>query len=83
VDYVLFSDSAVKAATNLHQWYVTISSGKKGIHVFTTDKAGLRENTTRSGVARWRWMPWRETKMPARSPSGTSKKRYAAAPSAK
>src|SRR5665213_3036307 len=30
VDYVLFSDSAVKAATNEQQWYVTISRGRKG-----------------------------------------------------
>ncbi len=49
VDYVLFSDSAVKAATNRQQWYVTISRGKKGIHIFTTDKAELRANITRSG----------------------------------
>jgi conjugative relaxase-like TrwC/TraI family protein len=49
VDYVLFSDSAVKAATNSQQWYVTISRGKKGINIFTTDKEELRENITRSG----------------------------------
>jgi conjugative relaxase-like TrwC/TraI family protein len=49
VDYVLFSDSAVKAATNNQQWYVTISRGKKGIHIFTGDKEQLRENITRSG----------------------------------
>ncbi len=49
VDYVLFSDSAVKAATNNQQWYVTISRGKKGIHIFTCDKEQLRENITRSG----------------------------------
>jgi hypothetical protein len=49
VDYVLFSDSAVKAATNNQQWYVTISRGKKGIHIFTCDKAELRENITRGG----------------------------------
>jgi conjugative relaxase-like TrwC/TraI family protein len=49
VDYVLFSDSAVKAATNNQQWYVTISRGKKGIHIFTGDKKALRENITRSG----------------------------------
>ncbi|HUA68391.1 MAG TPA: MobF family relaxase [Candidatus Saccharimonadales bacterium] len=49
VDYVLFSDSAVKAATNNQQWYVTISRGKKGIHIFTTDKEQLRENITRGG----------------------------------
>jgi hypothetical protein len=49
VEYVLFSDSAAKAATNQQQWYVTISRGKKGIHIFTTDKEQLRENITRSG----------------------------------
>jgi ATP-dependent exoDNAse (exonuclease V) alpha subunit len=49
VDYVLFSDSAVKAATNNQQWYVTISRGKKGIQILTCDKEGLRENITRSG----------------------------------
>ena len=37
-----------KAATNQQQWYVTISRGKKGIHIFTTDKEQLRENITRS-----------------------------------
>jgi ATP-dependent exoDNAse (exonuclease V) alpha subunit len=49
VNYVLFSDSAAKAATNNQQWYVTISRGKKGIQIFTTDKEELRENITRSG----------------------------------
>jgi len=49
VDYVLFSDSTMKAATNNQQWYVTISRGKKGIHIFTGDKEQLRDNITRSG----------------------------------
>ena len=49
VDYVLFSVSAVKAATNNQQWYVTISRGKKGINIFTADKEELRDNITRSG----------------------------------
>jgi ATP-dependent exoDNAse (exonuclease V) alpha subunit len=49
VNYVLFSDSAAKAATNNQQWYVTISRGKKGIQIFTCDKEELRENITRSG----------------------------------
>ncbi len=48
VDHVLFSDSLAKAATNQQQWYVTISRGKKGIYIFTTDKEQLRENITRS-----------------------------------
>jgi conjugative relaxase-like TrwC/TraI family protein len=49
VDYVLFSDSTVKAATNAQQWYVTISRGRRGIRIFTPDKEQLRENVTRSG----------------------------------
>jgi conjugative relaxase-like TrwC/TraI family protein len=49
VDYVLFSDSAVKPATNAQQWYVTISRGRRGIRIFTPDKQQLRENVTRSG----------------------------------
>jgi conjugative relaxase-like TrwC/TraI family protein len=49
VDYVLFSDSAVKAATNQNQWYVTISRGRKGVKIFTADKIQLRENVARSG----------------------------------
>ena len=49
VDYVLFSDSTVKAATNAQQWYVSISRGRRGIRIFTPDKEQLRENVTRSG----------------------------------
>jgi hypothetical protein len=49
VDYILFSDSAVKAATNQNQWYVTISRGRKGVKIFTADKIQLRENVARSG----------------------------------
>jgi hypothetical protein len=49
VDYVLFSDSAVRAATNDQQWYVTTSRGRKGIRVFTRDKSQLRESVVRSG----------------------------------
>jgi conjugative relaxase-like TrwC/TraI family protein len=49
VDYVLFSDSAIKSATNQQQWYVTISRGRKRIKIFTSDKAQLRENILRSG----------------------------------
>jgi hypothetical protein len=49
VDYVLFSDSTIKAATNAQQWYVTISRGRRGICIFTPDKEQLRENLTRSG----------------------------------
>jgi len=49
VDYVLFSDSAVRAATDSRQWYVTISRGRRGIRIFTPDKHQLRENVVRSG----------------------------------
>src|SRR5205809_7613705 len=49
VDYVLFSDSTIKAATNAQQWYVTISRGRRGIGIFTPDKEQLRENVARSG----------------------------------
>jgi len=49
VDHVLFSDSTIKAATNAQQWYVTISRGRRGIHIFTPDKQQLCENVTRSG----------------------------------
>ncbi|HUZ06980.1 MAG TPA: MobF family relaxase [Candidatus Paceibacterota bacterium] len=49
VDYVLFSDSTVKAATSAQQWYVTISRGRRGVRIFTPDKEQLRENLARSG----------------------------------
>src|SRR5205823_6691320 len=49
VDYVLFSDSTVKAATNAQQWYVTISRGRRGVRIFTPDKEQLRENVSRCG----------------------------------
>jgi hypothetical protein len=49
VDYVLFSDSAVKAATNDQQWYVTTSRGRKGIRIFTCDRLQLRQSVVRSG----------------------------------
>ncbi len=51
-DYVLFSDSAVRAATNGRQWYVTISRGRRGIRIFTPDRQALRESVTRSGDSR-------------------------------
>ncbi|MEI6083136.1 MAG: MobF family relaxase [Verrucomicrobiota bacterium] len=49
VDFVLFSDSTIKAATNAQQWYVTISRGRRGVRIFTPDKEQLRENVARSG----------------------------------
>ena len=41
--------SAVKAATNDQQWYVTTSRGRKGIRIFTRDRVQLRESVVRSG----------------------------------
>jgi conjugative relaxase-like TrwC/TraI family protein len=49
VDYILFSDSTIKVATNAQQWYVTISRGRRGIRIFTPDKEQLRENVACSG----------------------------------
>ena len=49
VDYVLFSDSTIKAATSAQQWYVTISRGRRGVRIFTPDREQLRENLIRSG----------------------------------
>jgi len=46
---VLFSDSAIRAATNAQQWYVTISRGRKSIQIFTPDKRQLRQAIMRSG----------------------------------
>ena len=49
VDYVLFSDAAVSAATSREQWYVTFSRGRKGIKIVTPDKEQFRENIARCG----------------------------------
>ena len=49
VDYVLFSDSGSKAATNTQQWYVSISRGRRGLRIFTPDKEALRGNIGQSG----------------------------------
>jgi conjugative relaxase-like TrwC/TraI family protein len=49
VDHVLFADSAVRAATNAEQWYVTISRGRKSIRIFTADKQQLRDAIRRAG----------------------------------
>jgi len=49
VDHVLFADSAVRAATNAEQWYVTISRGRKSMRIFTADKAQLAANMRRAG----------------------------------
>jgi hypothetical protein len=49
VDHVLFTDAAVRAATNAQQWYVTISRGRKSIQIFTTDREELRQAISRGG----------------------------------
>lgn len=49
VDHVLFADSAVRAASNAQQWYVTISRGRKSIRIFTPDKQELQRAIARSG----------------------------------
>jgi conjugative relaxase-like TrwC/TraI family protein len=49
VDHVLFSDSAVLAASNAQQWYVTISRGRRSIRIFTPDKEQLRHAIMRTG----------------------------------
>jgi len=49
VDHVLFADSAIRAATNTQQWYVSISRGRKSVRIFTPDKHALRQHVTRSG----------------------------------
>ncbi len=49
VDHVLLSDSAVQAATNSQQWYVSISRGRRTVQIFTPDKAELRKHIVRSG----------------------------------
>ena len=49
VDYVVFSDSGVAAATNNRQWLVTISRGRKGVQLFTGDKNRLREQIAQPG----------------------------------
>ena len=49
VDHVLFSDSAVRAATNAQQWYVTTSRGRRGIRIFTPNPAELRNSLANSG----------------------------------
>ncbi len=49
VDHVLFSDSGARAASNMQQWYVTISRGRKSIQIYTGDKEQLRRVVSRSG----------------------------------
>ena len=48
-DHVFLCDSAIRAATNKQQWYVSISRARKGIHIYTRDKLQLRKNVYRLG----------------------------------
>jgi len=71
VDYVLFSDSAVRAATNDQQWYVTISRGRKGVRIFSTDKAQFAKASPAPDSARWRLNSRPDSARARRSGCGT------------
>jgi conjugative relaxase-like TrwC/TraI family protein len=49
VDTVILADAANRAATNAHQWYVTISRGRRRVLVFTPDKEALRLQVEQAG----------------------------------
>ena len=49
VDHVIFADSAVQAATDAKQWYVTISRGRRSVEIFTSSKENLRANILNEG----------------------------------
>jgi len=49
VDTVILADAANRAATDAHQWYVTISRGRKRVLVFTPDKEALRVQVQQAG----------------------------------
>ncbi len=49
VDTVIMSDAANRAATDAHQWYVTISRGRQRVLVFTPDKSALRTQVQQAG----------------------------------
>ena len=49
MEHVLLGDAGVRGATNSQRWYFTISRGRRGVHIFTPDKAELRAHITRSG----------------------------------
>lgn len=49
VDTVIMADAANRLATDAHQWYVTISRGRKRVLVFTPDKAVLRFQVQQAG----------------------------------
>jgi hypothetical protein len=59
VDHFLFSDSTKKAdtkkaATSSQQWYVTISRGRRGIHIFTRTTSSFVKILRVLVIARWR-----------------------------
>ena len=49
VDTVIMADAASRTATDAHQWYVTISRGRKRVLVFTPDKDALRLQVQQAG----------------------------------
>jgi hypothetical protein len=49
VDTVMLADAGNRAATDAHQWYVTISRGRKRVLVFTPDKEALRVHVQQAG----------------------------------
>jgi conjugative relaxase-like TrwC/TraI family protein len=49
VDTVIMSDAANRAATDAHQWYVTISRGRQRVLIFTPDKLALRAQVQQAG----------------------------------
>lgn len=49
VDTVLFSDAGSRLATNMKQWFVTISRARRRVLVYTPDKAALRKAIAAEG----------------------------------
>ncbi|HVT83278.1 MAG TPA: hypothetical protein VHM90_21745 [Phycisphaerae bacterium] len=49
VDTVLMADAGNRATTDAHQWYVTISRGRKRVLIFTPDKEALRLQVQQAG----------------------------------
>ena len=49
VDTVIMADAGNRAATDAHQWYVTISRGRKRVLVFTPDMEALRLQVQATG----------------------------------
>ena len=49
MDTVILADAANRSATDAHQWYVSISRGRKRVLVFTPDKEALRLQVQQAG----------------------------------